>query len=265
MSSESAPDQRDASTGRKCEGKKPPHECFDCEKEYTRPHKRLVHMRDCCPDLLETCPTCGVGYTNDYGVKLHHSREHGESIAKVDIYCERCGDFYKEVYESTADHYSVCDDCRPKVKSERVMGEKNPQFGTGETIEFDCKYCGEHKEQPARNNNRGVFCDGECRNAWLREEHCGENHPWWKGGVSDYYYGPNWEEQREKCLERDNYRCQDCGVSNEDATIALNAHHIVPFREFDERERANRVENLVSLCLSCHGRWEGIPVRPKLL
>jgi hypothetical protein len=132
--------------------------------------------------------------------------------------------------------------------------------GTGEIIEYDCKYCGEHNTQLKSDSGKGVFCNMECRDAYQR----GEKHPAYISGT-DYHYGPNWEEQREKCLSRDNYRCQWCGVSNEDAPIALNAHHIIPFRKFDDREKANRVDNLVALCLSCHGRWEGIPVKPQLL
>lgn len=265
MSSESAPDQGDASTGRECEGKKPPHQCFGCEKEYTRPHKRLEHMRDCCPDKLESCPTCGTGYTNEQGLKLHHSREHNESIAKVDIYCERCGDFYKTVYESSKDNYTYCEDCRSAAKSERMSGESNPMSGTGELIEYDCKYCGEHNEHlQSHSGGRSVFCDIECRNKWLSECHTGENNSMWNGG-KEHYYGPEWQEQRQKALERDNHRCQSCGKDNEDATIALNVHHIQPYKSFDDKEKANELNNLVCLCLSCHNQWEGVPVKPQLL
>ena len=249
----------EASSGRVSNGKKPPHECYGCDKTYTRPHKRLVHMRDCCPEELEPCPTCGTGYTNENGVKLHHAREHGESIAKTDIYCERCGDFYKSVYDSNAGSYTYCDDCRGAVKSERVEGEKNPQHGTGEVVEYDCKNCGEHIEQ-LKSDSGSKFCDRDC----LFEYQQGENHGMWNGG-KEHYYGPNWEAQREACLERDNYRCQACGISNEEAPIALNAHHIQPYKSFDDNERANRVDNLVALCLSCHGKWEGLPVKPELV
>ena len=265
MSSENAPRQGDVGTSRKCEGKKPPHECFSCDKEYTRPHKRLVHMRDCCPELLEDCPSCGSGYTNEMGVKVHHARQHGESLSKVDIHCKRCGDFYKRVYQSSEENYSYCEDCRPKVISERVSGENNPMSGTGTMVEYDCRYCGEHHEHlQSYAGGKSVFCDAECRDAWLREHNTGEKNPVWNGGKVGYY-GPNWERQRKKTLERDDYRCQSCGIHNDDATIALNAHHIVPFKSFDDREKANRVDNLVSLCLSCHGKWEGLPVRPTLI
>jgi len=249
-----------ASSGRTSNGKKPPHQCFGCEKEYTRPHKRLVHMRDCCPEELSHCPTCNKGYTNYQGVKVHHSREHGESLAKTDIYCERCGDFYKRVYECLEQKYTHCDDCREIVKSERVSGEKNPQHGTGDIVEYECRHCGEHRKELKSSAGVGAFCDKECRDKHQR----GEQHPMWNGG-KEGYYGPLWETQREKALERDNYQCQSCGVSDENATIGLNVHHITEYKEFDKDENAHDLDNLVCLCISCHNKWEGIPVKPTLI
>lgn len=70
-------------------------------------------------------------------------------------------------------------------------------------------------------------------------------------------YGPNWQVQRRKVLERDRYMCKTCGVTKEDSL--LHVHHIRPFREFgyvpgrnEHYREANRVENLVTLCPSCH-------------
>jgi DEAD/DEAH box helicase domain-containing protein len=74
-------------------------------------------------------------------------------------------------------------------------------------------------------------------------------------------YGPNWQEQRVKVLERDGYRCRTCGAAADD--FALHIHHIRPFREYgyipgvnDAYLRANDVENLVTLCSGCHRRAE---------
>ena len=75
-------------------------------------------------------------------------------------------------------------------------------------------------------------------------------------------YGPNWQAQRQKALARDGYRCRTCG-----ATAALgqglHVHHVRPFREYGYvpgRNRhylqANHVDNLVTLCPSCHRRAE---------
>jgi predicted HNH restriction endonuclease len=44
---------------------------------------------------------------------------------------------------------------------------------------------------------------------------------------------------------------------------ALDVHHITPAREFEDGEKRNAMENLISLCVRCHTEWEKIaPLRP---
>lgn len=101
----------------------------------------------------------------------------------------------------------------------------------------------------------------ELRERWKS----GEDNPNWKGGY-DYYYGPDWPEQREKALKRDGYECRRCGISNEEhkqqhpQNASLEVHHITPFIEFDDHAEANRLENLIALCSTCHRLLEGVPI-----
>jgi DEAD/DEAH box helicase domain-containing protein len=80
----------------------------------------------------------------------------------------------------------------------------------------------------------------------------------WKSDPNEY--GPAWRKQRDLARARDAYRCQVCGAPESDR--AHDVHHKVPFRSFrDERgqidmELANRLENLMTLCPSCHHRVE---------
>jgi DEAD/DEAH box helicase domain-containing protein len=74
--------------------------------------------------------------------------------------------------------------------------------------------------------------------------------------------GPNWDQQRNLARVRDGYRCRHCGVS-ERPNRAHDVHHIQPFRTFgyirgknDRYLEANRLENLVTLCSTCHRRVE---------
>jgi len=63
--------------------------------------------------------------------------------------------------------------------------------------------------------------------------------------------GANWEEQRMKCLIRDNFTCQKCGKTNED--ITLDVHHIKYYHTFKgDWKLANELSNLVVYCKSCH-------------
>ncbi len=74
-------------------------------------------------------------------------------------------------------------------------------------------------------------------------------------------YGPNWPQQRLLALERDGHRCRTCGARAEE--FLLHVHHVRPFREYgyvpghnENYRQANQIDNLVTLCPSCHRRAE---------
>jgi len=96
-------------------------------------------------------------------------------------------------------------------------------------------------------------------NYGIDREFSGEHSHLWKGGYEDYY-GPSWYRQRRKALQRDQARCQECGVTEAKHVRqngrGLHVHHIDPFRTFDDSRKANELENLICLCTSCHARVE---------
>ncbi len=67
-------------------------------------------------------------------------------------------------------------------------------------------------------------------------------------------YGPNWDNQKQRTRERDEHTCQICGASEEGR--AHDVHHKMPFRSFPSYQQANQLENLITLCRSCHRRAE---------
>ncbi len=75
-------------------------------------------------------------------------------------------------------------------------------------------------------------------------------------------YGPNWNAQRTAARARDAYRCRRCGAPEQDGR-QHHVHHLTPFRVFgyvpgrnDHYQIANRLENLITLCPTCHRRAE---------
>ncbi len=80
----------------------------------------------------------------------------------------------------------------------------------------------------------------------------------WRGDANDY--GPRWNQIREQVRARDGYRCQACGAQEQGRT--LDVHHKIPFRAFRGTDgrvnlaEANRLDNLVALCHTCHRRVE---------
>ncbi|HEY5729916.1 MAG TPA: DEAD/DEAH box helicase [Anaerolineales bacterium] len=74
----------------------------------------------------------------------------------------------------------------------------------------------------------------------------------WSNDPNDY--GPDWKNTRERVRARDKYICQACGTP--ESSRQHDVHHKVPFRAFTTREEANRLENLTTLCPSCHKQAE---------
>lgn len=113
--------------------------------------------------------------------------------------------------------------------------------------------------------------DIEIRDKYDARHKTGEDAYEYTGGTIRYY-GPNWPEQKEARLEMDDYECVVCGKSQEEILESgdkdgLQVHHINKLKNFVDGdnvdfERANRIENLLSLCRQCHNRWEGVPLSP---
>lgn len=105
----------------------------------------------------------------------------------------------------------------------------------------------------------------------------GPDHPLWAGAEKRerLWYGPNWKTIRKRALERDSYECQHpgCQISSKNHrdqfSKSLHVHHIIPLRSFQDDdgeidyERANMLENLVTICVEHHTQWEELsPLRP---
>jgi len=75
----------------------------------------------------------------------------------------------------------------------------------------------------------------------------------WTNDPNDY--GPGWNRLREAVRARDGYRCQVCGTP-ESSDRQHDVHHKIPFRAFTSAAEANRMENLITLCHSCHRQAE---------
>ena len=82
----------------------------------------------------------------------------------------------------------------------------------------------------------------------------------WQSDPNDY--GPNWPAQRDSARARDGYRCSQCGLA-ERSGRQHDVHHVRPFRSYGYRPglntaylEANRLDNLRTLCRTCHQRLE---------
>ncbi|HET7144437.1 MAG TPA: Zn-binding domain-containing protein, partial [Anaerolineales bacterium] len=79
----------------------------------------------------------------------------------------------------------------------------------------------------------------------------------WTGDSNDY--GPGWQKIRLAVRKRDQFKCQVCGAV--ESTREHDVHHKIPFRAFvrdgsADPEQANRLENLTTVCRTCHQKVE---------
>jgi hypothetical protein len=75
----------------------------------------------------------------------------------------------------------------------------------------------------------------------------GDSHWNWHGGSSFEPYSKEWTKELKKQIrERDNYKCQLCGIKETEYYQKLSVHHI------DYNKNNLNENNLVSLCRKCH-------------
>jgi len=300
------------------------------------------------PNSSTECPTCGrEDFANRRGMKTHHKKIHGESLAYT-VICDYCGSEtqHKKTVAEQNEHNFCNNDCRGAWLSENVTGEDHPDYiepaestcehcesifthphhedrtfcGTdcrneyrskngeetnlwkGGKVTIECERCGvEFGTYPSRVGQK-KYCSKECqyKSVELECEWCGcsfevvesrsetarccsqscwgqlrasfpqEEQPGYKGGKTEYDYGPNWYPQRRKARKRDQYRCRICGRDERQLGKKPSCHHITKLRYYRDNygepewyERGNRLENLILLCEEHHKEWEGIPLAPQ--
>lgn len=179
---------------------------------------------------------------------------------KVEISCDNCGEVFKRkpsLVETSEKNF-----CDMECRNQSYNKDRDWDFGPEKTKEeIECDNCGIiFKKYPSRiERSEYHFCTQDCHYEFISKNGLRkkENNPYWNGGRTRHYYGPNWEEKRRERLTKDEYECLRCGISNsknkEIYGKSLSVHHIIPIKQFNgDYESANRIQNLVSLCNSCH-------------
>ncbi len=127
-----------------------------------------------------------------------------------------------------------------------------------EPIKFACVFCQRSftkKPWQTRGSGRtNAYCSVKCRSEH-RKTLNGPNAPDYVGGPLTYR-GRKWPTIRLQVVEDQAGNCERC---KRHVGRSLPVHHIRPFREFTSTEEANRRDNLVGMCQSCHMKTEPRP------
>lgn len=134
--------------------------------------------------------------------------------------CEICDKYFRN---SKADTRTCSRSCQTELRRRKV-------------IKVKCYLCNLEFERPTSDVYEGkrVFCSKKCRD----NQHSLDNPS---------RYGTNWKSMRKKAIIRDNNKCTVCGKSDE-----LEVHHLIKLKTFKNPNDANYLDNLKTVCNSCH-------------
>ena len=193
--------------------------------------------------ILHSCQICGKEFqsyikTSKYCSDACIGKSQQRRILKV---CENCGKEF-ETHKCYEKRVTCCSmDCKYALTRKKSI---KPVICKGCGIEFFQKI---DRTKISNVKSPSLFHSPECLKAWRKKRYSGKKNPRWLGGTVAYR-GSDWDIQRKKAAERDNYTCQICFAIPE----KINVHHIIPYR----KTQNNSLDNLITLCSVCHGTEE---------
>ncbi|QLH80990.1 HNH endonuclease [Halosimplex pelagicum] len=258
------------------------HKCPDCEEEFSTERGLNIHHGRVHDGSLTTieieCHYCGGREQRPkrqinnpdrvFCSRECHHKWKGDDTTKTSVECAECGGEL-ERYKRRVEQYDrqFCGpSCRNSwYRSNIATGAEHPLY---DRVEVECANCGAvEKRYPSQSGYENHFCSGDCYGEWASENLTGEDAHHYKGG--EYGYGPGWTlSKKEAVRERDDRECQHCGRGEEEHLEEFGrrhaVHHITPARSFDDPQKRNAMNNLVTLCVErCHQDWEAMaPLRP---
>ncbi|MDM5264671.1 HNH endonuclease signature motif containing protein [Sulfurovum sp. XTW-4] len=192
------------------------------------------------------------------------------STMKVQIVCPDCKTKYNRLFHILARSGNfLCQKCtvNEKLGSRPDIGYSNNKLTLIEHTEnfsnslYRCE-CGKTKVIENTRVRSGHIQSCGCLKvetmlkAKEAQDHTGEKHPNWKGGVSEESHllrtSVEYKAWRVKVFERDMYTCKKCYQVGGN----LNAHHIEEFA--NNKDKAYDLDNGITFCDKCHREFHGI-------
>jgi hypothetical protein len=176
---------------------------------------------------------------------------------------------------------NYCLDCKKEIHQKSIRCKSCAKKGKLNVTfkgKYFCKIC--HKEISYGHlyckNHYGILISQKCIGKKFSEEHkkkiseshrgkigfwknkkrpelLGKNNGNWRGGTENLPYSIEWTETfKESIRKRDNYDCQNCGMTEEEHLIiygtVLHIHHI----DYNKQNCAK--DNLITLCTKCNSK-----------
>ena len=156
---------------------------------------------------------------------------------QVKYLCQDCG------CEVSRSGLKRCIGCEYKSR----VGEGNSHFKDGYTlIDKKCMDCG---KSICSTSTRCLQCYGKLHSKNIS----GENHPQWIDGRSFEKYPQEFNDRlRLEIRTRDNFQCQNCGMTEEEHLIVLG--RVLEIHHIDYNKKNCIQINLITTCRWCNIR-----------
>lgn len=262
--------QKQPSDYRKTDGTYCSHDCYAKDSEVN--HTKITECEKCGESFKTStkngqvkkyCSNECRGWTtsgdNSFEEKTLPTFTDLANIEKCDV----CGNEFDRKPSAVRENVYCSRECMGEARTQKYKGETNPNYKG--KVEKECPICEEIYFVKSSIAETSVYCSIDCRNEGFRTGsffYNGEPHS----------LDPQWQEKRERALERYGYECGVCSMSDEKHQekhdSSMPVHHIIPRVKFVkdgeyDYEKANKQRNLIPLCRSHHRIWEGIPVVPE--
>lgn len=245
--------------------------CNNCRTEFDKPSYLLKRgaLHNFCSN------NCRFEWMNG---ENHHRYSQVETVCS---YCGEAVSIKKSQFDRAELHFCNID-CKHNYNKENGFWGAEPHNYQGEK-EVKCEWCDSeftvsagHYNYNTKNRGGIFFCKRSCVGAYNKDNFSGENspqygkegkrgedNPSWKGGITPFIKAVrlcgNYYKWKNKCLERDEYKCQSCGDDNN-----LVVHHknplikIVNDNNLENLAQAREcselwdINNGITLCEECH-------------
>ena len=115
-----------------------------------------------------------------------------------------------------------------------------------------CQYSGcDEISEPGHTYCKTHLVESQKKHREWLENH-NKKKPFENAVRTNNYNNSEWRRLRREVLERDGYRCCQCGAISEECGYPLEIHHIIPPK--GNKELFYDINNCVTLCKWCHAR-----------
>lgn len=231
--------------------------CTYCKEEFETNKKEQKFCNDTCRRSFDKpsakkCEICNKNFSpKDSRTRTCSKKCHLELLnTQVEKKCLICDEKFM-VSNSRKDKAKFCSqECYTESKKDK------------KTLNTTCDHpnCNNqfYKAPSLKQKHDYSYCSKQCyaSHSSILGRLSGSNNPNWTGLGAKHnnkkYYGPNWYSQRRKVRERDNYKCQLCGIDEKQFGKQMSVHHIKPFVLCHDYLEANELSNLICYCEPCH-------------